>query len=64
MTADPPKRLGASVAQVSARLPRARSIGSRTITIKISEADLRAYLDSRANVLAPASFERTTGDAR
>ena len=56
-----------SVAQVSAKLQCARSTVRKLVadgelrasrissrTIRISEVDLRAYLDGRANVSAPA----------
>ena len=61
-----------SVAQVSAKLQCARStvrklvadgelrasrIGTRTI--RISEADIQAYLNGRANMLAPATPSAT-----
>jgi excisionase family DNA binding protein len=67
-----------SIAQASAKLQcapstlrklvasgalRASRIGSRTI--RISEADLLAYLDSRANVSVPVRVSaQTNGDAR
>ena len=64
-----------SVAQVSAKLQCAKStvrklvadgslrasrIGSRAI--RISEADLQAYLDSRANMPAPTEAPRTPAE--
>jgi excisionase family DNA binding protein len=65
-----------SVAQVSAKIQCARStvrkliadgelrasrIGSRTI--RISEVDLRVYLDDRANVSAPATASASIREA-
>jgi len=67
-----------SVAQVSAKLQCARSTVRKLVadgdlrasristrTIRISEADLQAYLDGRANVSAPAApSTKTNGAAR
>ena len=67
-----------SVAQVSAKLQCARSTVRKLVadgelrasrissrTIRISEADIQAYLDSRANRSAPAApSARANGAAR
>jgi excisionase family DNA binding protein len=67
-----------SVAQVSAKLQCARSTVRRLVadgelrasrisrrTIRISEADLRAYLDGRANMSVPtAASAKANGAAR
>jgi len=65
-----------SVAQVSAKLQCARSTVRKLIadgelrasrissrTIRISETDLQAYLDGRANVSAPAVVSAKTREA-
>jgi len=66
-----------SVAQVSAKLQCAKSTVRKLVadgvlrasrisirTIRISEVDLQAYLDSRANMPAPTETSRESTEAR
>jgi excisionase family DNA binding protein len=66
-----------SIAQVSTKRQRARSTLRKLVadgqrrasrisrrTIRISDADLQAYLDGRANASAPVSYVKVNGAAQ